>query len=166
MLFMVARSEPVILVAEDDDNDVVMLRRAFDQLGISAPLQFVSNGEEAIAYLEGTGKFANRQENPLPDIILMDLKMPRKNGLEVLDWWRRQPHLAAIRMVVLTTSEEMRDVNAAYRLGAASFIVKPLHFADFRITIFAMVQYWRNNQPGESSREGEAKRRHENGSSK
>ena len=166
MSFMVARSEPVILVAEDNDNDVVMLLRAFDQLGISAPLQFVSNGEEAISYLEGTGKFANRQENPLPDIILMDLKMPRKSGLEVLEWWHRQPHLAAIRIVVLTTSEEMRDVNAAYRLGAASFIIKPLHFADFRITIFAMVQYWRNNQPGESSREGEIRRRHENGSSK
>ena len=166
MSFMVARSEPVILVAEDDDNDVIMLRRAFDQLAISAPLQFVSNGEEAIAYLEGSGKFSNRQEYPLPDIILMDLKMPRKSGLEVLDWWHRQPHLAAIRMVVLTTSEEMRDVNAAYRLGAASFIVKPLHFADFRITIFAMLQYWRNNLPGQSSREGEAKRRHENGSSK
>jgi len=163
---MVARSEPVILVAEDNDNDVVMLRRAFDQLGISAPLQFVSNGEEAIAYLEGTGKFSSRQENPLPDIILMDLKMPRKSGLEVLDWWHRQPHLAAIRIVVLTTSEEIRDVNAAYRLGAASFVIKPLDFADFRITIFAMLQYWRNNQLGESSREGEAKRRHENGSSK
>jgi CheY-like chemotaxis protein len=163
---MVARSEPVILVAEDDDNDVVMLRRAFDQLAISSPLQFVSNGEEAIAYLKGNGKFANRQEYPLPDIILMDLKMPRKNGLEVLDWWHRQAHLAAIRIVVLTTSEEMRDVNAAYRLGAASFIVKPLHFADFRTTIFAMLQYWRSNQPGESSREGDAKRRHGNGSSK
>ena len=162
---MVARSEPVILVAEDNDNDVVMLCRAFDQLGISAPLQFVSNGEEAIAYLKGTGKFANRQEYPLPDILLMDLKMPRKSGLEVLDWWHRQPCLAAIRIVVLTTSEEMRDVNAAYRLGAASFIVKPLHFADFRSTIFAMLQYWRANQPGESSREGDAKR-HENGSSR
>ena len=158
--------QSVILLAEDRQDDIILIQKSFAKAYITNPLQVVRDGEEAIAYLEGSGKFSNRQEYPLPDIILMDLKMPRKNGLEVLDWWHRQPHLAAIRIVVLTTSEEMRDVNAAYRLGAASFIVKPLHFADFRITIFAMLQYWRNNQPGESSREGDAKRRHENGSSK
>jgi CheY-like chemotaxis protein len=166
MTFMVARSDPVILVAEDNDGDVVMLRRAFQHLGVTAPLQFVADGEETVAYLKGTGKFANRDEYPLPDILLLDLKMPRLNGLEFLEWWRKQPSLSAIRIVVLTTSEEIRDVNAAYRLGASSFLVKPFNFDEFRNTIFAMLQYWRNNQPGVSSREPNIKPEHENGSAK
>lgn len=145
------RSDPVILVAEDSENDVLMLRRAFKHLNISAPLQVVPNGEEAISYLEGAGEFGNRQEYPLPDIILLDLKMPRKNGFEVLKWWRNQKHLAAMRIVVLTTSDEIRDVNEGYRAGAASFLVKPLNFEEFRNTIYAMVEYWRNSHPAESS---------------
>lgn len=161
---MVARSEPVILVAEDNDNDVVMLRRAFEHLGVMAPLQFVSDGQQAMAYLQGNGKFANRDEYPLPDIMLLDLKMPRTSGLEFLEWWRKQQSLAPIRIVVLTTSEEIRDVNAAYRLGASSFLVKPVNFDEFRNTIFAMLQYWRNNQPGISSRGSNLP--YENGSSK
>ncbi len=149
---MAGRSEPVILIAEDNEDDVFMLRRAFEQVSVQVPLHVVSNGEQAVAYLRGTGKFANRQEFPLPDIFLLDLKMPRKSGFEVLAWMCQQQELAAIRVVVLTTSEEIRDVNEAYKLGAASFLVKPLDFADFRTTIFAMYDYWRNNQPGQASR--------------
>jgi CheY-like chemotaxis protein len=150
---MTVRSEPVILVAEDNENDVLMLRRAFLHLSVTAPIQYVENGEEVIAYLDGSGKFANRDEYPLPDVLLLDLKMPRKNGFDVLAWWRERKDLAAVRVVVLTTSEEIRDVNEAYRLGAASFLVKPLNFDEFRDTLFAMFQYWRANQPGESSRQ-------------
>jgi CheY-like chemotaxis protein len=157
MAFM-SRSEPVILVAEDDDNDVVMLRRAFAHLSVDSPLQFVSNGEETLAYLKGTGKFANRDEYPLPDILLLDLKMPCVGGLEVLEWWRQQRPLAAVRIVVLTTSDEIRDVNQAYRLGAASFLVKPVNFDDFRNTIFAMLHYWRTNQAGTSTRAPDSSR--------
>jgi CheY-like chemotaxis protein len=147
------RSEPVILVAEDNENDVLMLRRAFLHLVVTAPVQYVANGEEVIAYLSGTGRFANRDEYPLPDILLLDLKMPRKNGFDVLRWWRERKDLAAIRVVVLTTSEEIRDVNEAYRLGVASFLVKPFNFDEFRNTLFAMFQYWRANQLGLSSRQ-------------
>jgi len=153
---MANRTEPVVLIAEDNADDLFMLRRAFDHIGVNVPIQTVSNGEEAIAYLAGNRKFANRDEYPLPDIVLLDLKMPRKNGFEVLNWWRLQNNLSAIRMVVLTTSEAIRDINEAYKLGAASFLVKPLNFNEFRTTIFAMYEFWRNNLRGEASRQEES----------
>ena len=134
--------QPVVLIAEDSDNDVVMLRRAFRQASITAPIQYVSDGEQAIAYLHGDGKFARRDEFPLPDLLLLDLKMPRKNGFDVLEWLRDQPSLRHLRVVVLTTSEELRDVNRAYALGAASFLTKPVNFVEFKDTIQAMYNYW------------------------
>ena len=137
-----SRDQPVILIAEDSDNDVVMLRRAFVQAGVDVPMQVVGNGEEAIAYLKGEGRFAKRDEFPLPDLFLLDLKMPRKNGFEVLEWMRNQPALTQMRVVVLTTSDEIRDVNRAYQLGAASFLTKPLDFLEFKDTIQAMYNYW------------------------
>jgi CheY-like chemotaxis protein len=152
-IVVAVRPDPVILVAEDNENDVLMLRRAFQHLSVTAPIQYVDNGEEVIAYLDGTGKFARREEYPLPDILLLDLKMPRKNGFDILTWWRERKDLAAIRVVVLTTSGEIRDVNEAYRLGAASFLVKPVNFDEFRNTLFAMFQYWHTNRRGESSRQ-------------
>jgi CheY-like chemotaxis protein len=134
--------QPVVLIAEDSDNDIAMLRRAFRQASVTAPIQYVSDGEQAIAYLHGDGKFARRDEFPLPDLLLMDLKMPRKNGFDVLEWLRDQPSLRHLRVVVLTTSDELRDVNRAYALGAASFLTKPVNFVEFRDTIQAMYNYW------------------------
>jgi CheY-like chemotaxis protein len=139
---MTNREQPVILIAEDNENDLLMLRRAFRQASITAPAQYVSDGEQAIAYLEGEGKFSRREEFPLPDVLLLDLKMPRKNGFDVLEWLRGQPSLRDLRVVVLTTSEELRDVNRAYALGAASFLTKPVNFVEFKDTIQAMYNYW------------------------
>lgn len=141
--------QPVIMIADDSEGDVMMLRRAFEQAGVQVPLQAVNDGEEAIAYLLGEGKFANRAEFPLPDLFLLDLKMPRKNGFDVLEWIRGQPGMARIRVVVLTTSDQIRDVNRAYSLGAASFLTKPLNFTEFKDTIQAMYNYWvtMNRQP-------------------
>ena len=133
---------PVILVAEDQESDVLLLRRAFDRAGIETPVQVVSDGEEAIAYLEGVGKFANRAEHPLPDLLLLDLKMPRKDGFDVLQWLQGQPALASLRTVVLTTSDRIWDVNRAYELGANSFLVKPLDSAEFSDMIHAVYRYW------------------------
>jgi CheY-like chemotaxis protein len=139
---MPKNEQPVILIAEDSENDLLMLRRAFSQAGLLIPLQAVADGEEAIAYLKGDGEFANRAEYPLPDLLLLDLKMPRKNGFEVLEWLQGQPTLAQLRVVVLTGSDQIRDVNLAYKLGAASFLTKPLNFMEFKDTIQAMYNYW------------------------
>lgn len=139
---MVQREQPVVLIAEDSENDLLMLRRAFRQASITAPMQYVQDGEQAIAYLKGDGRFSRRDEFPLPDVLLLDLKMPRKNGFDVLEWVRTQPSLRHLRVVVLTTSEELRDVNRAYALGAASFLTKPVNFVEFKDTIQAMYNYW------------------------
>ena len=135
-------TEGVILLAEDREDEVMLLRRAFAKANFLNPLHVVSNGEEAIAYLQGEGKYSNRDEYPLPCLLLLDLKMPRKNGFEVLEWIRQQPGLSALRVVVLTGSDEMRDVNRAYQLGANSFLVKPVDFPRFVEVTQALKGYW------------------------
>jgi len=132
----------VILLAEDNENHILLIRRAFEQAGLVNPLYVVSDGEEAVAYLKGQGKYANREEYPLPCLLLLDLKMPRKDGFEVLEWLRQQPTFSSLRVVVLTTSEELRDVNRAYRLGANSFLTKPVDFRDFVQLSSAIKGYW------------------------
>jgi CheY-like chemotaxis protein len=134
--------EAVILVAEDCEDDIALIRLAFSKSKLLNPVQFVRDGEEAIAYLRGEGPYANRVEYPLPCLVILDLKMPRKNGLEVLEWIRGQPGLNALRVIVLTTSQEIRDVNQAYQLGANSFLVKPTDFNDFVAMTRALAGYW------------------------
>ena len=132
----------VILLAEDNEDHVLLTRRAFKMAGLLNPLVVVENGEEAIAYLKGEGKYANRSEYPLPTLLLLDLKMPRKNGFEVLEWMRGQPELSGMRVVVLTTSDRIHDVNRAYQLGANSFLTKPVDFRDFVQLSAAIKGYW------------------------
>ena len=136
------RDCPVILVAEDDEDYVVLIRQVFAKAHIPNPIHVVWNGEEAISYLKGQGKYSNREEFPLPDIFLLDLKMPRVNGFEVLKWVRAQPSLASLRILVLTSSDEIRDVNEAYQLGANSFLVKPLDFEDFTHLSRLIADFW------------------------
>jgi len=133
---------PVILLAEDREDDILVIRRAFAKGNIHNPLQVVRDGEEAIAYLAGEGKYANRSEYPLPGLLLLDLNMPRMDGFEVLRWIRLQPGIASLRVVVLTSSEEIPDINEAYRLGANSFLVKPLDFQLFVETSKLIKDYW------------------------
>src|SRR5256714_10398929 len=116
----------MILLAEDLEDDILLIRRAFTAAKITTPLFVVRDGDEATAYLSGTGKYANRAEFPLPNLILLDLKMPRLDGFDFLEWLRQQPQLKAIPVIVLTSSEDIADVNRAYALGANSFLVKPL----------------------------------------
>src|SRR5882762_7870027 len=132
----------IILLADDLDDDIHLIKRAFRKGKITNPLQVVRDGEEAIAYLKGEGKYANRAEYPLPDLLLLDLKMPRIDGFEVLRWIRQQPGLKALRVVVLTSSEDIRDVNQAYRLGANSFIVKPMDFGHSVEICKFLKEYW------------------------
>jgi CheY-like chemotaxis protein len=136
------RDQAVILLAEDREDDVLLVRRTFRKSFISNPLHVVRDGEEAIEYLSGEGKYSNRAEFPLPVLLLLDLKMPRKDGFEVIKWVREQPGLRSLPIVVLTSSEDMRDVNVAYKLGANSFLVKPMEFEDFKAMTNFLSQYW------------------------
>ena len=132
----------VILLAEDEEDYILLIRDAFHRAGIRNPLYVVWTGEEMIHYLKGHGKYANRAEYPLPDILLLDLKMPRMNGFEVLEWVRNQPSLARLLILVLTSSDEACDVNKAYQLGANSFMVKPIEFEDLTELSRLIKNFW------------------------
>lgn len=150
--------QDVILLAEDNDDHILLIRHAFKQANLLNPLQVVRDGDELIAYLSGAGKYANRDEFPLPSLILLDLKMPRRSGFEVLEWVRQHPTLNKIRVVVLTSSDEIKDVNRAYAMGANSFLVKPLDFRDFVEMSRAIKGYWLwMSRAPESFRAGENK---------
>lgn len=139
-----------ILVVDDDPDDVELVRRAFRRLRVVNPVRVASDGEEAVAYLAGTGPFADRLANPLPALVLLDLKLPRRSGHEVLDWVKTQPVLRRIPVVVLTSSGERRDVDRAYDLAANSYLVKPVRFDDLVRLIGELNVYWMilNEPPG------------------
>ena len=125
-------SNAPILVVEDNVDDVVLIRRTLARSAVPNPRHFVKTGEAAISYLKGVGPYSDRKKFPLPDLVLLDLRLPVMDGFEVLQWIRANPDFRDLRVVVLTTSEEMRDVSKAYRLGANSFLVKPLEFENIR----------------------------------
>jgi CheY-like chemotaxis protein len=135
-------NQNLILVAEDNSDEILLIQRAFRKARIVNPLHFVRDGAEAIAYLSGQLHYANRTEYPLPILLLLDLKMPRKDGFEVLRWVRSQPDLAPLRTVVLTSSLNTNDINQAYRLGANSFLVKPVEFGQLVELSLAIQTYW------------------------
>lgn len=128
---MARRDDTSVLLAEDSEDDVLMLRRAARNAKFTNPIHIVQNGDEVIAYFKGEGKYADRHRHPLPGLLLLDLKMPRRNGFEVLQWLRGQPQFADLQVVVLSSSDEIRDINRAYELGANSFLVKPVFFSEF-----------------------------------
>ena len=115
-----------ILVAEDSELDIILLQLAFEKSGVVARLRFVRDGEEAIDYLSGQNYFSDRSQHPLPHVLLLDLKMPKLDGFGVLTWRRSQPSHEHLPVVVLSSSDEPRDVHRAYQLGANSFVIKPL----------------------------------------
>ena len=131
----------LILIAEDQENDILLMWRAFQKANVTNPLCFVRDGKEVLAYFKGEGQFANRAEYPLPDLLLLDLKMPCMDGFQVLEWVRKQPELQTLRIVVLTSSCDMRDVNEAFRLGANAFLVKPVNIAEFIELVAAIRDY-------------------------
>lgn len=114
-----------ILLVEDDENDVAFLERAFREAQIQNPLRVARDGQEAIDYLAGSNEFADRTQHPLPCLIVLDLKMPRRSGMEVLQWLREQPVLRCIPVIVFSSSAQRYDVERAYHLGANAFVVKP-----------------------------------------
>lgn len=136
-----------ILQVEDEANDVFLLQRAFAQAGISNPVQVATDGQMAIDYLGGRGRFADRVKFPLPGLILLDLKLPRRSGREVLEWIHAQPALSKTVVIIFTSAQYVGDVSLAYELGANSFIIKPLDFSEY-VEIARLLKGWwlRRNQ--------------------
>ena len=131
-----------ILLVEDDPNDVIFLQRALQKNGIKNPVSTLSDGDEAIAYLTGAGKYLDRIKYPFPKVIMLDLKMPRRGGLEVLEWLQQHPQFRVIPTLVLTSSKLNDDVIKAYGLGANSYMVKPSNFDDLQRMMKTAYDYW------------------------
>ncbi len=131
-----------ILQVEDDEHDVFFLKRAFQEVGISNPIQVVRDGQEAVDFFSGEGQFADRVRFPLPCLVLLDLKLPRKNGLEVLEWLRGERRLPSLPVIVFSSSAHPEDIEQAYRRGANSFVVKPSGVAERNQFAQAVKGYW------------------------
>jgi CheY-like chemotaxis protein len=131
-----------ILLVEDDPNDVLLIQRAFRKANLANPLHVVGDGEQAEAYLTGRPPYADRERYPLPVLVLLDLHLPKRSGLEILQWLRGEPGLKRLQVVVLTSSREAADVNRAYDLGANSYMVKPVAFDALLELVRALDLYW------------------------
>lgn len=135
-------NEFTVLLVEDDLNDIFLVKRAFKMARIQNPLQVVTDGEEVILYLRGQGKYCNRTAHPLPKLIVMDLKMPRRTGFEVLEYVKGDPLLRRIPVVIVSSSEDPADINRAYELGANAYMIKPVDFRAVEHLFQAITQYW------------------------
>lgn len=144
-----------ILLVEDDRDDIFIFQRALKAARIINPVTIVKNGQEAIDYLSHGGRYTDQAEYPLPFVIFLDLKLPYLDGFEVLSWIRKQPALEPIVVVVLTGSDETRDHQRAYALGARSYLVKPPEAEDINQFINSMTSYWRSGDAWPVSLEGD-----------
>jgi CheY-like chemotaxis protein len=132
----------VILVADDDPDDCLLIREAFKRGLLVNGLRFVEDGEELMDYLRRRGKYEDPSSSPRPGIILLDLNMPRKNGREALKEIKSDPDLRSIPVVILTTSKEEEDIFRSYDLGANSYVTKPVTFAGLVNAIKSLGKYW------------------------
>ena len=139
-----------ILLVEDDPNEIYLTQRAFRKANISVSLQVIDDGDSAIAYLSGTEKYADRELYPLPNLILLDIKLPCRSGHEILAWLRQHSQLKILPVVIFTSSREPGDVNLAYELGANSYLVKPSGLRALTKMVETLSLYWLvDNEPPE-----------------
>ncbi len=136
-----------ILVAEDDPTDAYFFQRAFNRAGLPVALHFVQDGQEVIDYLQGKGRFADRAAHPLPQLLLLDLKMPRLDGFDVLEWVRQHPAINGLQIVIFSSSGEPRDINRAYGLGANWYLVKPHSMDELTELVGRFKKFWLEATP-------------------
>jgi CheY-like chemotaxis protein len=141
-----------VLYAEDEEDDSFFMKRAFAEAGISHPLKIVDDGQEAIDYLSGTGRYADRNEYPLPCLLLLDLNLPRKSGLEVLKWIRNDTSISTLPVIVLTSSLQDADIHRAYVQGANAYLVKPSAPDELAQIVKTIGDFWlnKNRTPGKT----------------
>jgi DNA-binding response OmpR family regulator len=121
----------------------LLLRRALEKAGIRAHVKIVADGEELLLYLQGRDAYSNRSLCPLPSLIILDLKMPRRTGLEVLEWLNQNKSISVVPTIVLSASNLENDIRSAYNLGANTYFVKPSTFDELVETMKAVDAYWK-----------------------
>src|SRR5438105_14931399 len=120
------REERTVVLVEDETPDALLIGRSFRQAGVAARLVRLKNGDEAVDYLEGAQPYDDRAAYPLPDAMLVDIKLPRRSGFEVIEWIRqRGTAISCTPVIVLTSSRQQRDIDHAYRVGANAYMAKP-----------------------------------------
>ncbi|HLX67988.1 MAG TPA: response regulator [Verrucomicrobiae bacterium] len=135
-------SKYTILLVEDDENDAELVQLAFQKNSISNPVQRAKDGLEAVAYLNGEGAYADRQAHPFPEVLIVDLKMPRMSGLELLAWIREHPEYRVIPTIIMTASRLDADIEKAYALGANTYMVKPATLDELAKMVKLAHEYW------------------------
>ena len=141
-----------ILLVDDDENDVLVMTMAMKKVGMPCPIRVAKDGRDAQDYLSGAGKFADRSEYPLPCLMLVDLKLPRVTGLEVLRWLRERPEFDSTIVLVLSSSPMPDDIDRAYHLRANAYLVKPSGFENLQLMAQAIKDFWfMKNQPALAS---------------
>ena len=139
---MITPSEPVLLLVEDSGDDLRLLERFFAKAGLRQPLRSVPDGVEAMSYLLGRGVYADRERYPQPNLLLIDINMPRVNGLELMSWLKTQPDFDHLIVVALSSSCDQQEINRAYQMGAHSYLLKPASASELEGTIRAFCEYW------------------------
>ena len=131
------------LLVEDNPNDILLLRTAFQDT-VDSTLQVVEDGEQAVAYLTGQAPYSDRDQYPLPQVILLDLTMPRLSGFEFLHWLRSEASdsLRLLPVIIMSSSNLPEDINRAYALGVNTYMVKPVDWALLRQRLSALNSYW------------------------
>jgi CheY-like chemotaxis protein len=137
-----AKLNTTLLLADDDPDDRLLIKEALEESRLVADLRSVEDGEELMDYLHRRGRYAEPNDSPHPDLILLDLKMPRKSGHQALEEIKASPELRCIPIVVLTTSKAEEDIARAYASGANSFIVKPTSFGTLIEVMKTLRGYW------------------------
>lgn len=140
--FKPSRRNATIMLVEDDPNDILLTRRAFEKGGLANPLVVMDRAEEAWAYLTGQGPYGDRTKHPFPVLAMVDIKMPGMNGLELVERIRTTPVLKRLPIIMLTSSSEEMDVTRAYDLGVNSYLVKPVRFEEFVEIVKKVHLYW------------------------
>ena len=135
-------SNYTILLVEDEENDATLVKMAFQKNNIPNPVQWARDGVEAIAYLNGDGVYANRERFPFPEVLILDLKMPRMSGLELLSWIREHPEYRVIPTIMMTSSRQDTDIEKAYNLGANTYMIKPSSFEELAKLVKLAHEYW------------------------
>lgn len=131
-----------ILLVEDEPTSVFFFEHMVKKLGIANPVRIARDGREALDYLEGVGEFGDRQKHPIPGLVLLDLKMPRVSGFEVLEQLRRNPKTQKIVALILSSSASDEDIAKAYSLGATGYLVKPLHIEELQEIVRSIRDFW------------------------
>jgi len=141
-------SKTVVLLAEDDENDVLLFNRAIKSSSFACEVNSVSDGQEAIDYLQSNPPFQDKQAFPFPRFLILDLKMPRRSGFEVLEWLQEHPECKIIPTIVFSSSKMADDIKRAYQLGANSYFTKPNDYEELKSFFQLMLNYWaRANLP-------------------